>query len=100
MRLKKHAMQRKLAGFKVAGPNAPWEMRDKINSIQQMIISADSERCLQIDLKYKELIRVLRAIEFNAGRSLRFYDKRSKFRHIISSQQRSPALSSAPYKAN
>ena len=36
---------------------------------------------LQIDPKCKELIRALRAIEFEPGRSS--YDKRSKFGHII-----------------
>ena len=46
-----------------------------------MIISAEGERRLQIDPKSKELIRALRAIEFEPGRSS--YDKRSKFGHII-----------------
>ena len=81
MGLSDHAILRKLGGFKVASPNAPWKVRDKINSIRRMIISAEGERRLQIDPKCKELIRALRAIEFEPGRSS--YDKRSKFGHII-----------------
>jgi len=81
MGLSDHAILRKLGGFKVASPNAPWKVRDKINSIRLMIISAEGERRLQIDPKCKELIRALRAIEFEPGRSS--YDKRSKFGHII-----------------
>ena len=56
-------------------------MRDKINSIRLMIISAEGERRQQIDPKCRDLTSALRAIEFEPGRSS--YDKRSKFGHII-----------------
>lgn len=81
MGLSDHAILRKLGGFKVVTPSHPWKVRDKINSIRLLILSADGQRRLQIDPKAKQLIRALRAIEFEVGRAS--YDKRSPFGHAI-----------------
>lgn len=79
--LSDHAILKKMGGFKVVSPSHPWKIRDKINSIRLLILSADGQRRLQIDPKCKQLIRALRAIEFEVGRAS--YDKRSPFGHAI-----------------
>ena len=70
-----------MGGFMVVSPSHPWNIRDKINSIRLLILSADGRRRLQIAPKCKQLIRALRAIEFEVGRAS--HDKRSPFGHAI-----------------
>lgn len=79
--LSDHGILKKMGGFKLATPNAPWRVRDKINAIRLLIQSADGERRLQIDPRCKTLIRALRSIEFEPGRP--HYDKRSQWGHVI-----------------
>ena len=78
--LSDHAILRDVGAMKVYAPRAPWAISDKLNAVRLMILDAAGHRRLLVNPNCKRVVRSLRLLEFQPGKSVP--DPKSEHGHM------------------
>ena len=71
----------KQAGFQCISPRAPWNVKDKINSTNALIRSADGTISYRVHPRCKNTIRALRGVTYKEGSEEYVIDKTANIEH-------------------